>query len=142
MPRETVPNQPGDQQFQVKVGWQKDMHMQVGIETPEGPAGQHHLVDYFYGQPAVLAQIGTALANAIHDEDHELNAALFALREARESDTDQAARQHVGRQVLDIVTGSGEGPSTGLWWTPTRFQVNSLIRLLRKARDAAYGRDE
>ncbi len=35
-----------------------------------------------------------------------------------------------------------EAESLGMFWTPSRYQINELIRVLRRARDQAYGRDE
>ncbi len=34
------------------------------------------------------------------------------------------------------------GPYDGMWVTLDRLGINTLIRHLRRARDAAYGRDE
>ena len=34
------------------------------------------------------------------------------------------------------------GTSMGMFWTPDRYQVNQLIRHLRRARNAAFGADE
>ena len=52
-----------------------------------------------------------------------------------------------GRALLDVIeasqTNPGSGPSyTGVWSTLNREGVNRLIRVLRRARDQAYGRDE
>lgn len=35
-----------------------------------------------------------------------------------------------------------DGTSMGMFWTPNRYQINQLIRVLRRARNAAYGADE
>jgi hypothetical protein len=32
--------------------------------------------------------------------------------------------------------------SLGMFWSPNRYQINDLIRHLRRARDQAFGRDE
>jgi hypothetical protein len=32
--------------------------------------------------------------------------------------------------------------SLGMFWTPDRYQINALIRHLRRARNAAFGADE
>mgnify|MGYP001606997136 CR=1 FL=1 len=32
--------------------------------------------------------------------------------------------------------------SMGMFWSPNRYQINELIRVLRRARDQAFGRDE
>ena len=34
------------------------------------------------------------------------------------------------------------GASMGIFWTPTRSQINKVISDLRRARDGAYGKDE
>jgi len=47
-------------------------------------------------------------------------------------------------QLATIRNGSEHSfdPCDGLYMTMDRRQINELIRLLRKARDQAYGRDE
>lgn len=43
------------------------------------------------------------------------------------------------------ITDSGRlfsHESLGMFWTPNRYQINELIRVLRRARDQAFGRDE
>jgi hypothetical protein len=30
----------------------------------------------------------------------------------------------------------------GMFWTPNRYEINQLIRILRRARDMAFGKDE
>jgi hypothetical protein len=35
-----------------------------------------------------------------------------------------------------------EGESLGMFWSPNRYQINQLIRYLRRARDQAFGADE
>ena len=122
MPKEKINHSTPDDRFQLEVGWQRDMDVQVGIATSDG----RHLVDEFYGQEAVLQKIGDAMRNyALAPEN------LAALN---------VGGTTLGRVVLDVVTGSDYGMSS-LWWHPDRDQINSLIRLLRKARDAAYGAD-
>lgn len=47
------------------------------------------------------------------------------------------------RATLDKLTGSGQlAAFTGLWGTLDRAGCNRAIRMLRKARDEAFGRDE
>ena len=42
-----------------------------------------------------------------------------------------------------VPVGNPEAPGKGLYTdTLTRAQINNLIRVLRRARDQAYGRDE
>lgn len=50
---------------------------------------------------------------------------------------------HDGRSVADWLSGDGQTPAdfTGLWGTFDRDRVNRLIRVLRRARDSAFGAD-
>jgi hypothetical protein len=56
---------------------------------------------------------------------------------------------HGGGVQVGVVNGpevsltiNGESANPGLWMDLDRGQINRLIRSLRRARDAAYGRDE
>lgn len=82
MPRESVFGT-DDSANAVKVGWEKDKHVQVGVGGP---------TDFTFTTP---------------------------LPEGVKADT-----------------------YNGLWVTMTRQGINDLIRHLRRARDAAFGRDE
>lgn len=134
MPKETINGDPDDR-FVLDVGWNRDMDVQVGIRS----VNNFHLVDEFYGEPVVLARIGKELRKRLAS-DGELATALHQAETSNDSDAETLALQHVGRQVLDAVTGSDYGMSS-LWWNPGRSQINRLIRALRKARDAAFGSD-
>lgn len=49
----------------------------------------------------------------------------------------------IGREKLDELLGDGRLPAfTGLWGNLDRDRLNELIRVLRKARDRSFGRDE
>lgn len=135
MPKEKIVAASPDDRFRFEVGWNRDMNVQVGIATVD----DRHLVDEFYGHPTVLARIGRDLAGRLGSSG-ELARALHARETAKDSDAERVAEEQIGRQVLDAVTGSDYGMSS-LWWHPERAQINTLIRLLRKARDAAFGAD-
>jgi hypothetical protein len=49
-----------------------------------------------------------------------------------------------GRETPHISTPARlvSDESLGMFWTPDRYQVNQLIRHLRRARNAAFGADE
>lgn len=53
-------------------------------------------------------------------------------------------RTHDGRSLADHLSSGGDESAQfdGLWGTFDRPSVNRLIRCLRRARDAAFGRDE
>jgi len=50
---------------------------------------------------------------------------------------------HSGRTLAETL-GAGDNPAqfTGLWGTFDRDGLNRLIKMLRHAREAAYGKDE
>lgn len=82
MPRESVYGS-DDSGNAVKVGWERDKHVQVGVGGP---------VDFTFTTP--------------------------------------------------LPDGVQADVYNGLWVTMTRQGINDLIRHLRRARDAAFGRDE
>lgn len=113
-----------EKRFDLVVGWNRDMDVQVGIATADQPDGQHHLIDHVYGDPQTIATIGASVRKEL------------TLGDGYVRYTDE----QIGRTVLDAVTGStpfGES----VWWHPSRQMINDLIRALRKARDAAFGTD-
>lgn len=137
---------------EVHVGWMKDLgSVQVGLETPtrmiggDHSSGQHHILDHLYGQ--MLEEIGVRLeenlgrvGRIITDEESDPNKPDHQVLLTSED---------IGRMVLDAVTGAtpdgypGRDAHTG-WYThlEDRTAVNALIRVLRRARDAAFGKDE
>lgn len=136
MPREiVVPSHPEDR-FQFEVGWDKEREsVQVAISSRNGM----HLVDEFYAGVAdkvglvfleLLAQAGRSISDENWDPNNPAHADALDLNSST-----------LGRMVLDAVTGSDYGIEA-LWWHPERHQINAMIRLLRKARDAAYGKGE
>lgn len=136
MPREVIhyPN-PTEQPFRLAIGWGRETgFVQVGVETVEREDGQHHLVDQIYG--GETEAIGRALADRLREND------LLKPVEFVDSDPDGAIfYAYLGRDVLDAVTGSTQF-GTSVWVDTTRSCLNSLIRFARRARDAAYGKDE
>lgn len=131
MPKETVQDTSGS--FDVKVGWRPDGDVQVGVETAAG----HSLVTKLYGDEMALDRIGRLVRELILG-DQPLP--MVEGRKVYPTDSE------VGRQVLDIVEASqsspGETSYTAVWANLSRHAVNQLIRMLRKARESAYGRDE
>ncbi len=124
MPKETIQDQAG--QYDVRVGWRQDGEVQVGVEQAAG----FSLVSVLYGDPKCMERIGTEVARQIG---------------AAEPQTSDAAASW-GRAILNIVEASQPVPGspsyTGVWSTLNREGCNRLIKTVRRARDAAFGRDE
>lgn len=136
MPREVVkPSTPrSDDPFIIKVGWDANGAVQIGVESDEmrslawklwGGAGTHD-------QSAHTIPLGKAVLDAVSAADEEL-------RQPTPADV-QRRNDVVARHVLDAFDTAG--CFYGVWADLDRQQINRLIRLLRRARDAAYGADE
>lgn len=120
MPKETVQDTSGD--FDVRVGWLAAGDVQVGVETAAG----HSLVTKLYGNIDTQRSIAQAVAAAVKDRPATIGDAEF------------------GRQILDIIEASSTNPSgsyTGVHASLDRHGCNRLIRLIRQARDTAFGSD-
>lgn len=98
-----------------------------------------HFVDALFGDEQTVREIGRLLGETFaKHEDIE-----FGYKTRSMGDT-QRLEGELGRMVLNAVTGSTgamDGDSS-LYTSLDRGSVNRLIRLLRKARDAAFGKDE
>lgn len=105
------------------------MDVQLGIETED----DRHLVDYIYADDQ--ERIAHLLVERLQQSGFKI-----APREGTPAGEELEA-DTLGRFILDAVTGSTPF-GTSVWWRPDRRQINDLIRLLRRARDAAFGRDE
>lgn len=129
MPRETVSGVDHDG-YNVQVGWQADRDVQLGVEQAEGRA----LVSMVYGSPEALERIGRGAVTG--------GLAPFGPGADRMSGEEAA---DLGRAILNLVEGNPndvESSCTGVWANLDRAGCNRLIRTLRRARDAAFGRDE
>lgn len=118
MPREIVGSNRGD--FHVKVGWAPDTDVQVGVEGDDGKSLYWLLLGNSKEQ---LAKVGTAVREAM-----------------RSLPDDSWDPEDAGRAALDALDTLGH--YEGVWTDLTRYDCNRLIRILRRARDAAFGRDE
>lgn len=135
MPREVIIGHDGEP-FAVKVGWAADRDVQIGVETDDGRSIAW-----------VLWQSQAAELGRLVREPSWIQQQVDVARE-QALDVDGANRL-VGEQILNWLDGLGgvprEGDSqsiyTGVWSTLDRASCNRLIKLLRKARDAAYGAD-
>ena len=119
MPRETIGAH--DEQFVVRIGWQADREVQIGIEQPEG-----------------RSLFWTLLANRAEHIGAEVRRIVA---EANEPGTQPLGDTKIGEQVLNMLDTSASSYA-GVWSTLGRHECNQVIRVLRRARDQAYGRDE
>ncbi len=94
-----------------------------------------HFIDQVYGGTTTQTEIGRILFKLLRED--------FGFVPEDSVDDDAAAEymNKLGRACLDAVTGSTAGVD-GLWTWFNRSAINRTIRLLRKARDSAFGRDE
>lgn len=136
MPKEITHDDSGV--FDVVVGWNPTAEfMQLGLQV----ADRRALVTQMYGDRDTLIKIGRSFEQ-------------FANWPTPVFDSAQAVDDWLaekGREVLDLVEGSSVGINSGdprtsgfdsIWSTLSREGCNRLIRNLRKARDAAFGKDE
>lgn len=115
MPKELIHDDLGT--FDIHVGWQPGHEVQVGTVVANGIP----LIRHLYAADA--ERIGAAILSRGTVEDPA----------------------DLGRNAIQAITETGgnpDGPYRGIYATLDRSACNRLIRALRKARDAAYGRDE
>lgn len=148
MPKEIVAGSavPGTEDgFHVKVGWGTDS-VQVGVETDQG----HSLFWVLLGA-TVTDQHKTSDQEQEERERVRLRLAELGARtrEAvenlprRDDDTGHLMTDaRVGEAVLNLMDEMTILEYTGVWADLSRDGCNRLIRIVRKARDSAYGADE
>lgn len=119
MPRELI--QAAQEPFHPKVGWAADRDVQIGIEVE--------------GQRSIFWTL-------FEHEDRERLGREVRRIQNMESSTDE----EIGCVLLNVLDVAATGPSVtgsyaGLWATLDRQGCNRLIRVLRRARDSAFGAD-
>lgn len=118
MPKEII--RVGMGAYDVQVGWTRDGEVQVGVENSEGRS--------------LFWQFGDSHITTIGSEIRKI------LVTENESLTISEDRQ-LGEAVLNMLD-TVCFPYSGVWSTLIRRQeVNELIRVLRRARDSAFGKD-
>ncbi len=144
MPRESIypstPQQTEDiegnslpQPFLLQVGWNRDMDAQVGISLPDGET----FVNRFYGDTVQQSRIGERLRAWLIEGEY-IPANYFP-----DEDSEDSFDELIGEEVVNVMdeVRGPIGVNDGLWVNLTRDMANRLIRLVRKARDGAYGSD-
>lgn len=124
MPRETIitSRHPGDDNFNVKVGWNRDMDVQIGISE-----SMDRSMWWVYGEKR-KEELGS-----------EIEKIVIEARQGFPEGFDRS--EDIAENVLnlfDTILGSLDS----MWSTLSRKDINDLIRVLRRARDSAFGRDE
>jgi hypothetical protein len=116
----------GSGDFRVKVGWGVGLDVQVGVEGDDGRS----LFWLLLGSHAEL--LGAEVRRVV--------------AEANETDSDGKVVPlgdfAIGQNVLNVLDVVSHGGYAGLWADLDRRGCNELIRVLRRARDSAFGRDE
>lgn len=138
MPREVVEStdvfQGDETPFGVQVGWSRADH------------GNHvQVASVTHRQRSMWWQILAPPAQTSTEERERLSKVGRIIHEAIETApcfaTTEPADADIGRTFLNLLDTT-YGPMDGLYVSMDRPRINRLIKLLRKARDAAYGRDE
>jgi hypothetical protein len=141
MPKEVIyPPTPADA-FQVAVGWSQDRDVQISVESVRGPLGSTLYAqrgDNESSDTEPYVKLGAAIRTA----------AMAYVPEPNHPKPDPAGfvspipvgDYYLGRAVIDALDDML--PFTGVHASMSREGINDLIRHLRRARDAAFGRDE
>jgi hypothetical protein len=160
-----------DDGFHVKVGWTADRSVQLGVETDQGHSlfwvllgatvtAQHQTSESETQERERtrrrLAELGARVREAVESipRGGPADAARYELAkvEARDDALAEAfpesdighlfADARVGEAVLNVMDEMTILEYTGVWADLSRDGCNRLIKIIRKARDAAYGPDE
>lgn len=130
MPKERINSStPNSNELEVIVGWSPDRDVQVGVEFPSTT-----VATALYGNAENVTRIGTALSEAL----------IFGgwippkLKEF-DSPDENYPEYWIGTKIINLLD---DDAYKGLWSLLSREDCNRLIKVVRRARDQAYGRDE
>lgn len=140
MPKEVIhddhPDVDGWPVTNAVIGWGRDTYAQVGIES------DRHFID-------LMLTAGINPDAVVENMTHLGRSALIAARELHPGIvTDFRTKDEEDRFMFDVGCAITEHlrlryPAwTSIWVNPTRAGLNKMIRLLRTARDQAFGKDE
>lgn len=119
--------------FDVRVGWSRDRDVQVGV----GEYEDRSLLWVLFGDEENRKRLARALPALLAD---------LPRNTGKIDDTYQVSDEFIKSlfNLIESKTGPGEQGYTlsSVWSTLDRDECNKLIRLVRKARDQAFGRDE
>lgn len=109
----------------VLIGWYQDCSVQIGLQDPE----QRSLLWKLFGSKEQRDHWAPQLIEYIQG----LNLDLV--------DSKEEFADNVAKDILDIIEGYTLSVHS-IWADLTRDEVNKFIKVLRRARDQAFGRDE
>ena len=125
------------------IQYDRDMNtVGIGIEERatlpgEKPAQSTHPLWALYGEPGMLRDAGCFLATMAKSGEFDFS---MDIPDFQTSDQENTWYECLGHAMLVSVRKSN--PACDSWWTwLDRPATNRLIRLLRQARDAAFGAD-
>lgn len=123
MPKEVIKGYNGP--YDVRVGWTQNTGVQVGVVLEDGRSLFWQLLGTNLAGLGATVRDVVETHNKTKDGDRELGEKIL--------------------NWLDCVDGpveEGRSGYSGVWADVDREAINRLIRILRRARDAAFGRDE
>lgn len=136
MPKEIIysTGAAGDGDYHAKVGWTADQGVQVGVEADQGASLFWTLTGCAVAQHPDSASL---------EESHRrLGGWLRAAFKTSGEDVEGLTDPQLARLVLNTLDASTNDGYSGVWTDLDRAGCNRLVRAVRKARDAAFGRDE
>lgn len=119
-------------QREIYVQWDHD-----GLAVDVCIKNDFAIIDVLYGQHA--EEIGRKFYSDMQQDNGLLELTVYNFKTQAEED---AYFEKLGRQILTSTIAVAPLNATSYWGRLDRPGINRLIRLLRKARDASFGRDE
>lgn len=145
MPKERIYNAISGP-YEVQVGWHADSDVQVGVELHDareehsdyaGLPDRRSLLWQLFGNTENLVRFGRELGEHIKRTGYPT--ASHGWVSSNDAEREEA---HMNFAIGVLMLLQDDWKPTGAWATLTREGCNKLIRVLRRARDSAFGRDE
>lgn len=136
MPRETIETiDVSDRPPSVNVSWGPDTHVQIATTTYEDIPFWWQVLASGWDEEETEKRLSVLgeLARSVVDQ--------HAAVDNGETGRGESPASEVGRSLLNALDTT-YGPMDGMYVSLNRRKINDLIRVLRRARDSAFGRDE
>lgn len=124
------------------IGWQRDRDIGVAVTTPAERSIFWHLLAA--GEdPETPDVVSHSALIALADMMTEVIERTPGVEAASDSASEAGAKVNRGRVLLHRLDAMANTNDLGRLWFPIldRAKVNDAIRLLRRARDGAFGKD-